>query len=152
MLRKKMKGQGTPEYHTMLNPAPKIRRDDPVVRHAWTHDNPLGLDWNQFVAQYTKKNLKEDGIVNSAGSGAIAGLGVGPQGEPGVHPKKKKFPILQPMTRRKTFATLREEFKDPAVEARKKLATQKIPVDAKTLLARRKLVAQIDAKKKGNLP
>lgn len=113
MLRKKMKKEGTPQYH---------------------------------------QTLKEDGVVNSAGSGAIAGLGVGPQGEPGVHPKKKKTPILQPLARRKTFATLREEVKDPAVEARKKLATQKIPVDAKTLLARRKLVAQIDAKKKGNLP
>lgn len=98
------------------------------------------------------KAINEDGVVNSAGSGAIAGLGVGPQGEPGVHPKKKKTPILQPLARRKTFATLREEVKDPAIEARKKLAAQKIPVDAKTLLARRKLVAQIDAKKKGNLP
>lgn len=92
------------------------------------------------------------GVVNSAGSGAIAGLGVGPQGEPGIHPKKKKTPILQPMARRKTFAALREAFKDPALEARKKLAPQSIPVDAKALLARRKLIAQIDARKKGNLP
>jgi hypothetical protein len=40
----------------------------------------------------SKENIKEDGAVvvptNSAGSGAVAGLGVGPQGEPGV--KKKK--------------------------------------------------------------
>ena len=35
--------------------------------------------------------IKEDGAVptNNAGDGAIAGLGVGPQGEPGI--KRKKF-------------------------------------------------------------
>jgi hypothetical protein len=39
----------------------------------------------------TKEHIKEDGVVvpaNSAGTGAVAGIGVGPQGEPGV--KKKK--------------------------------------------------------------
>lgn len=35
--------------------------------------------------------LKEDGApTNAVGGGNVAGLGVGPQGEPGVHPKKKK--------------------------------------------------------------
>lgn len=34
-------------------------------------------------------SLDEDAPANSAGGGAIAGLGVGPQGEPGV--KKGKF-------------------------------------------------------------
>ena len=33
---------------------------------------------------------KEDSPTNAAGTGAIAGLGVGPQGEPGVNMKKKK--------------------------------------------------------------
>jgi hypothetical protein len=39
----------------------------------------------------SNKTLKEDGIVatNNAGGGAIAGIGVGPQGEPGI--KRKKF-------------------------------------------------------------
>jgi hypothetical protein len=32
----------------------------------------------------------EDAAVNSAGSGNIAGIGVGAKGEPGVHMKKKK--------------------------------------------------------------
>ena len=36
------------------------------------------------------KPIQEDAPVNSAGSGAIAGIGVGPQGEPGVNLKKKK--------------------------------------------------------------
>ena len=41
--------------------------------------------------------LKEDGVsmvggvpTNSASSGEIEGIGVGPKGEPGVKPKKKK--------------------------------------------------------------
>lgn len=85
-------------------------------------------------------NMAEEGIVNTAGSGAVAGIGVGPQGEPGV--SKKKKPVLAPMLKR--FKQLREEFKDPAVEARKKLASSKIPTTAKELLARRKLVDQID--------
>jgi hypothetical protein len=43
-------------------------------------------------------NLKEDGAayasttpVNSAGTGGVEGIGVGPHGEPGVNPKKKKL-------------------------------------------------------------
>lgn len=42
------------------------------------------------------KNLKEDGGMvggaptNNVGGGNVAGLGVGPQGEPGVDKKKKK--------------------------------------------------------------
>jgi hypothetical protein len=47
-----------------------------------------------------KKDIKEDGIsgasmvggapANNAGGGQIAGLGVGPQGEPGVKLRNKK--------------------------------------------------------------
>ena len=36
------------------------------------------------------KPLEEDAPVNAASSGAVAGIGVGPQGEPGVNVKKKK--------------------------------------------------------------
>lgn len=41
-----------------------------------------------------KKNLNEDGAavaVNNAGGGAIAGIGIGPNGEPGVRRRKKKL-------------------------------------------------------------
>ena len=34
--------------------------------------------------------MEEDAPTNSAGSGSVAGIGVGPMGEPGVDPKKKK--------------------------------------------------------------
>ena len=36
------------------------------------------------------KPMQEDAPVNAASSGAVAGIGVGPQGEPGVNLKKKK--------------------------------------------------------------
>jgi len=41
--------------------------------------------------------IKEDSAVpaNAVGGGNIAGIGVGPQGEPGV-PKKKKLRVLFP--------------------------------------------------------
>jgi hypothetical protein len=35
------------------------------------------------------KKIQEDGAVNAVGAGNVAGLGVGPQGEPGVKKKKK---------------------------------------------------------------
>lgn len=34
--------------------------------------------------------MLEDGVVNSAGAGAVAGIGVGPDGEPGVSKKAQK--------------------------------------------------------------
>lgn len=37
-----------------------------------------------------KPQVKEDAPVNAVGGGNVAGLGVGPQGEPGVNLKKKK--------------------------------------------------------------
>ena len=45
------------------------------------------------------KPIQEDAPVNSAGAGAVAGIGVGPQGEPGV--KKKKVASFISFMRRK---------------------------------------------------
>ena len=49
--------------------------------------------------------IKEDTTsvipANKAGGGAIEGIGVGPKGEPGVYPKKKKLRVLFPMLKRK---------------------------------------------------
>ena len=36
------------------------------------------------------KDMQEDAPVNAASSGAVAGIGVGAQGEPGINLKKKK--------------------------------------------------------------
>ena len=43
--------------------------------------------------------LKEDAPANMAGGGNIAGLGVGPQGEPGIRKKKKREDESVLMTR-----------------------------------------------------
>jgi hypothetical protein len=53
-----------------------------------------------------KQFLEEDGEgatapANNVGGGAIAGVGIGPQGEPGVNMKKKKTPIITPTLTRK---------------------------------------------------
>lgn len=50
------------------------------------------------------KPIKEDmasvGAFNAAGSGSVDGIGVGPKGEPGVTPKKKKLRVLFPILKR----------------------------------------------------
>jgi hypothetical protein len=38
--------------------------------------------------------MGEDAPANSAGGGGVAGIGVGPDGEPGVNKKDKKDPLL----------------------------------------------------------
>ena len=46
------------------------------------------------VNPYTGQPIDEDMPTNAAGRGAVAGIGVGPDGEPGIHPKKKKKKTL----------------------------------------------------------
>ena len=48
----------------------------------------LGMYW--CTTDNKCKPIQEDAPVNAVGGGQIAGLGVGPQGEPGVTKKKKK--------------------------------------------------------------
>lgn len=62
------------------------------------------------------ENFNEDAPTVNAGSGNIAGIGVGPKGEPGVHPrhqpKKNKTPstpVVMAMLRRKAPNPLAEE-------------------------------------------
>lgn len=43
--------------------------------------------------------IKEE--MCTAGSGAVAGLGVGPDGDPPVHPKRKTAVLLSDMFRRR---------------------------------------------------
>jgi len=50
--------------------------------------------------------IDEDAPTVNAGSGNIAGIGVGPKGEPGVHPRhqaKNKSPILFPDMMRRSM-------------------------------------------------
>ena len=48
-----------------------------------------------------KEDVASTGAFNSAGGGGVDGIGVGPKGEPGVYPKKKKLRVLFPMIKRK---------------------------------------------------
>lgn len=69
-----------------------------------------GMDDKKLMAAVNKKvgRIKEEAPTMSAGSGKIAGMGVGPQGEPGVKPAamnryKKKNQAEAPKVGRKTF-------------------------------------------------
>lgn len=44
--------------------------------------------------------------MNTAGGGAVAGIGVGPDGEPGVKPKHKTAVVLQQIFRRRAVQGL----------------------------------------------
>ena len=63
----------------------------------------LAYDYIQTAADYMATEMSEEAPVNAVGGGNIAGLGVGPQGEPGVYKKKKKDLVLSPMQKRKSF-------------------------------------------------
>ena len=52
-------------------------------------DPDTGTPDHFTAAMRRKKGLPEEVAVNSAGAGNIAGIGVGPDGEPGVKKKKK---------------------------------------------------------------
>ena len=49
--------------------------------------------WKEISA-YTGRPIDEDMPTNAAGQGAVAGIDVGPDGEAGMHPKKKKKKAL----------------------------------------------------------
>jgi hypothetical protein len=47
------------------------------------------------------KPMQEDAPANAVGTGAVAGIGVGSQGEPGVNKKKGLTPFLSFIRRKK---------------------------------------------------
>tara|TARA_B100000609_G_C17167445_1_gene409704 strand:+ start:751 stop:1236 length:486 start_codon:yes stop_codon:yes gene_type:complete len=52
--------------------------------------------------------VPEEAPANSAGGGGVAGIGVGPDGEPGINVKKKKKDLTKLLTR---FTTVKEHNK-----------------------------------------
>jgi hypothetical protein len=59
-----------------------------------------------FEVKGFKEFFVEDAVpANAAGTGQVAGIGVGSNGEPGVNKKKKKTPILATLIRRKPNGT-----------------------------------------------
>ena len=54
-------------------------------------EDVLEEGFNEYLNYvFENKIVDEDAPANSAGSGAVAGIGVGPDGEPGVSKKKQK--------------------------------------------------------------
>lgn len=69
----------------------------------------LAYDYIQTASDYMNTEMNEEAPTMSAGSGKIAGIGVGPQGEPGVMPKamkryKDKNAAEAPKAGRKSFS------------------------------------------------
>lgn len=56
-----------------------------------------------FINSMKKKteDMREDAPANAVGTGAVAGIGVGPQGEPGVNKKKRLTPFIAFIRRKK---------------------------------------------------
>ena len=48
----------------------------------------------------SKPVMDEDAPVNNAGGGQVAGIGVGPQGEPGIQKKRKVASFISFITRK----------------------------------------------------
>lgn len=57
-----------------------------------------------------EEDLQSSVPLNNVGSGGVDGIGVGPKGEPGVYPKKKKLRALFPMMKRKTLRDISKEY------------------------------------------
>jgi len=76
-----------------------IREHEEIEQNGeYLSEEDIESKFNQYL-HYTTESLNvnkkfeimiEDGVVNSAGGGAIAGIGVGPDGEPGVSRKRQK--------------------------------------------------------------
>jgi len=80
--------------------------------------------WKEISA-YTGRPVDEDAPTNAVGRGAVAGIGVGPDGEPGIHPKKKKKTLID--ARFKAYRIHREKLE----AKRAKRAEQKSAFSAK---------------------
>jgi len=72
------------------------------IQHLSDEELELFVEEN-FHAIYSQLNEEgEAAPANVASGGKIAGIGVGPQGEPGIKKKKKPNPVIAKMLRRKT--------------------------------------------------
>ena len=88
------KSEAAAVYRKFINSMKNKTKD---MREEWSQkykksincSNPKGFS-QKAHCQGRKKRMEEDAPTVNVGSGQIAGLGVGPQGEPGVPPKKKK--------------------------------------------------------------
>jgi hypothetical protein len=103
------KGKTDRLHEVVLSTQCKTKADIEKIKVRASQDG-----WHGFRVSHLDLSKRPDflGAIKEemgVGGGAVAGIGIGPQGEPGVPQKKKKSPIMAPMGRRKTFNQLREE-------------------------------------------
>ena len=75
--------------------------------------------WNE-ISPFTGSSIGEDAPTNSAGSGSVAGLGVGPMGEPGVKKKKKRQSLID--ARSKAYRQHRERLEASRLKRQEAMA------------------------------
>ena len=83
------------------------------------------------VNPYTGQPIDEDMPTNAAGRGAVAGIGVGPDGEPGYDPKRKKRKRTLIDARSKSYRQHRERLEKARAkrEQKKSKLAQKVAED-----------------------
>ncbi len=99
------KAEAAGVYRGFINSMKKKTKD---MREEWSQkykksincNNPKGFS-QRAHCQGRKKRMSEDAPANAVGTGAVAGLGVGPQGEPGVNKKKGLTPFIAFIRRKK---------------------------------------------------
>ena len=80
------KRHGVQKTKTIISSLRKER--DEIRKKEWA--GPQHVKNHDFAIHGLQRAIGEDAPVNVVGGGAVAGLGVGPQGEPGVKLRNKK--------------------------------------------------------------
>ena len=97
------------------------------------------------VNPYTGQPIDEDMPTNAAGRGAVAGIGVGPDGEPGYDPKRKKRKRTLIDARSKSYRQHRERLEKARLkrEQKKSKLAQKVVEDTKEF-EREKYIEEVE--------
>ena len=99
------KAEAAGVYRGFINYMKKKTKD---MREDWSQKYKKSIDCNnpkgfsqKAHCQGRKKRMSEDAPANAVGTGSVAGLGVGSQGEPGVNKKKRLTPFIAFIRRKK---------------------------------------------------
>ena len=93
------KRHGVQKTKTVISSLRKER--DEIRKKEWA--GPQHVKNHDFAIHGLQRAIGEDAPVNAVGGGAVAGLGVGPQGEPGVKLRNKKKVMPFAIFARKTM-------------------------------------------------
>ena len=99
------KAEAAGVYRGFINSMKKKTKE---MREDWSQKYKKSIDCNnpkgfsqKAHCQGRKKRMSEDAPANAVGTGSVAGVGVGAQGEPGVNKKKGLTPFLSFIRRKK---------------------------------------------------